>query len=58
MGIHKDRNYPRKPNLAFSLEQAVSPRRGVDGRRLVIAAWSFELSPWKIPSPLLPVGGT
>lgn len=58
MGIHKDCIYPRKPHLAFSLEEGVSPRRGGDGRRLVIAAWCFELLPWKSPSPLLPVGGT
>lgn len=43
MGIDKDWIYPRKPNLAFSLKQGVSPRRGVDSGRLVVAAWCLEL---------------
>lgn len=58
VGIHRDGIYPRKPHLAFSLEEGDSPRRGVDSRRLVIAAWCFELSSWKSSSPALLVGGT
>lgn len=58
MRIHEDWIYPRKHGLAFSSKEGLSPRRGVDSRRLVIAAWCFELSPWNSTSPLLPVGGT
>lgn len=58
MRIHKDWIYPRKPDLAFSSKAGLSPRRGVDSSRLVIAAWCFELLPWNSLSPRLPVGGT
>lgn len=57
-GIHKGWIHPRKLGPVFSLKEGVSPRRGVDSRRLVIAAWCFELSPWESLAPLLPVGGT